>query len=337
MTVNAIQAPSILMVSDLQVRLPAADRMVHAVRGVSFSINGGETMALVGESGCGKSLTALAVMSLLPPRAQVDVGNLSFEGEPIERTRKPTRGGVLGSRMAMIFQDPMTSLNPTMTVGRQMTEGLMYHAGVSREAARAKAIRLLDRVGISDPESRLPQFPYQLSGGQRQRVMIATALMTDPSLLIADEPTTALDVTVQLQILNLLAELRDEFRIALLLISHDLGLVARVADRISIMYAGRLVESGSTRSVFAKPMHPYTRGLLQAVPVPGRVAPGTELTTIPGTVPDLALLQPGCAFADRCSLVQPRCKEGIPPQHHLGAAQYYECIHGPADMEAIAR
>jgi peptide/nickel transport system ATP-binding protein len=285
-----------------------------AVRGASLSVSKGETHCLVGESGCGKSVTALAVMNLLARGARRHAEVLSFAGQDLLRLSDGRMSRLRGDRMAMIFQEPMTSLNPAYTVGSQMTEVLRRHRGTPRTAAVDRAAELLGLVGITAPGMRLGQFPHQLSGGLRQRVMIAMALMCEPELLVADEPTTALDVTVQAQILRLLATLQARLGLGILLITHDLGIVARVADRVSVMYAGEVVESAPTAALFAAPRHPYTRGLLSCVPVPGKVRREDPLGSIPGVVPRLPPGFQGCAFRDRCTHAAPACQRDVPRQ-----------------------
>jgi peptide/nickel transport system ATP-binding protein len=293
-----------------------------AVRGASFTVARGETHCIVGESGCGKSVSALAVMGLLARGARRSADRLAFAGEDLLARNERRMSLLRGDRMAMIFQEPMTSLNPAYTVGSQMAEVFTRHRGGSRRAALDRAAALLGRVGITAPGMRLGQFPHQLSGGLRQRVMIAMALMCDPELLIADEPTTALDVTVQAQILRLLAELQRDLGLAILLITHDLGIVARIADRVSVMYAGEVVESAPTEALFADPSHPYTRGLLECVPVPGKVKPGDALGSIPGTVPRIQPGFAGCGFRDRCAHAAPVCAGTVPRQHGEGAHEF---------------
>jgi peptide/nickel transport system ATP-binding protein len=292
------------------------------VRGVSLQVARGETHCLVGESGCGKSMTALAIMGLLPRGARA-AGGLRFHGEALPQGRGLAR--LRGDKLAMIFQEPMTSLNPAYTIGSQLTEVWRRHRPGGRRAAVDRAAELLERVGIAAPGARMGQFPHQLSGGLRQRVMIAMALMCGPELLIADEPTTALDVTVQAQILRLLASLQREMGLAILLITHDLGVVARVADRVSVMYAGAVVESAPAAGLFAQPAHPYTRGLLASLPVPGRTRRGEPLGSIPGIVPRLPPGYAGCPFRDRCSLAMPACAEPV-PLRHAGADHDYACF-----------
>jgi len=299
-----------------------------AVRGISFTVDREETHCLVGESGCGKSASALAVMNLLAKSGRRTAGRLALGGEDLLGMGERAMARIRGNRMAMIFQEPMTSLNPAYTVGSQMIEVLRRHRGASRLEAIDRAIELMERVGITAPEMRLKQFPHQLSGGLRQRVMIAMALMCDPELLIADEPTTALDVTVQAQILRLLAELQKEFGLAVLLITHDLGVVARIADRVSVMYAGELVESAPTRALFASPQHPYTRGLLACVPVPGKLRRDQPLGSIRGTVPQIATGFAGCAFRSRCVYAEDAC-EGDIPRRNAAADHDYLCLRTP--------
>jgi peptide/nickel transport system ATP-binding protein len=296
-----------------------------AVRGISLTVEKGETHCLVGESGCGKSVTSLAVMGLLAKGGKRDAARLSFAGDDIRDYNEAQMSRLRGDRMAMIFQEPMTSLNPAYTVGSQMTEVLRRHRGTPRAQAVDRAVELLTRVGITAPGLRLGQFPHQLSGGLRQRVMIAMALMCDPELLIADEPTTALDVTVQAQILRLLAELQKDLGLGILLITHDLGIVARVADRVSVMYAGEVVESAPTAELFRAPRHPYTRGLLSCVPVPGKVKRDEPLGSIPGVVPRIPPGFTGCAFRDRCSFAEAACA-GPLPRRDVGPAHEMLCI-----------
>jgi peptide/nickel transport system ATP-binding protein len=304
-------AAPLLEVRDLSVRIPTASGTLHAVRGASLSIRRGETLCIVGESGCGKSLTSLAIMGLLPPGAVRVAQALSFDGEDLLRAPPARMRSLRGDRLAMIFQEPMTSLNPAWTIGEQLAEPFLYHRKGDRRQARERAIELLERVGISAAGSRLSQYPHELSGGLRQRVMIAMALMCGPQLLLADEPTTALDVTIQAEILRLLAGLRQDMGLSLLLVTHDLGVVAAVATRVIVMYAGEVVEEGSAEAVFAKPRHPYTRGLLGCIPIPGETRRGVPLGTIPGTVPSLVGGFAGCAFRDRCAHAMPACAEPV--------------------------
>jgi peptide/nickel transport system ATP-binding protein len=309
----------LLDVAGLRVRFGGA---VDAVRGVSFQVSRGETHCLVGESGCGKSVTALAVMNLLVRAASRSADRLTYAGTDLLGLNERGMAKLRGDRIAMIFQEPMTSLNPAYTIGSQMAEILTRHRRVTRATALDRAADLLSRVGITAPGMRLAQYPHHLSGGLRQRVMIAMALMCEPDLLIADEPTTALDVTVQAQILRLLRTLQTELGLAILLITHDLGVVAHVAHRVSVMYAGEIVESGPADQVFEAPTHPYTAGLLACVPVPGLVKRDAPLGSIPGTVPRLAPGFTGCAFRDRCSHAMPICAQAVPERVIVGDHRY---------------
>jgi peptide/nickel transport system ATP-binding protein len=324
----------LLEVDDLTVDIATRDGPLHAVAGVSFTLDRGETLAIVGESGSGKSLTSLALMNLLPRRAQRRATRLVFDGIDLMKAPEARVRSLRGNRMAMIFQEPMTSLNPSYSIGNQLVEAMRAHRPVTAAAARERAVHLLEKVGIPAAARRLNQYPHQLSGGLRQRVMIAMALMCAPDLIIADEPTTALDVTIQAQILHLLADLKTEFGMAMILISHDLGVVARVADKVAVMYAGHVVESGAARPVFRHARHPYTRGLLNCIPVPGRTAPGQPLGAIPGQLPNLIGPQQGCVFRARCAFAAPECAGAIPvvtpePEHRVA------CIRLDA-MEAAA-
>jgi peptide/nickel transport system ATP-binding protein len=311
----------VLSVADLRVSF---GERTEAVRGMSLSVARGETHCIVGESGCGKSVTSLAVMGLLPRGAARSAGHIRFHGRDLLGLSEREMARLRGDKIAMIFQEPMTSLNPAYTVGSQMAEVFERHRGAGRRAALDRAADLLARVGITAPGMRLGQYPHQLSGGLRQRVMIAMALMCDPELLIADEPTTALDVTVQAQILRLLQKLQQELGLALLLITHDLGVVARMAQRVSVMYAGQVVESGPASAVFAAPTHPYTRGLLACIPVPGTVRRGEPLGSIPGVVPRIAPGFAGCGFRDRCSFALPECA-GTVPLRDAGGGHTHLC------------
>ncbi len=301
---------------------------LHAVRDLSFSIAGGEVLGLVGESGSGKSLTSLAIMRLLPPQAVVS-GEILFAENDTTRNLSALDDDCMrqlrGSRMAMIFQEPMTALNPVMRVGDQIAEALLaHHHKLSKRDASERAVEAMNEVAIPDPARRARDYPHQLSGGMRQRIMIAMAIVNRPQLLIADEPTTALDVTIQAQILDLLAELRAKFKLAMLFISHDFAVVSQVADRVAVMYAGTLVELGTKRDVFSNPAHPYTRGLLHAVPdlTTDRNRP---LETIAGTVPALHALPPGCAFEPRCQFRLPECSQSLPPLVEVSTGHWARC------------
>ncbi|MFH1804212.1 MAG: ABC transporter ATP-binding protein [Pseudomonadota bacterium] len=323
---------NILSVRGLKVDIPLAAGTLHAVRGIDFDLARGETLCIVGESGSGKSLTSLALMDLLPKRAQRTADVIDFAGIDLQKADNRQMRKLRGDRMSMIFQEPMTSLNPSYTVGDQLTEALLLHRNVGKAKARERAIELLEKVGITAAASRLGQYPHQLSGGLRQRVMIAMALMGEPDLIIADEPTTALDVTIQAQILRLLVDLQREMNMAMILITHDLGIVARVADKVAIMYAGEVVESGLSRDVFINPQHPYTRGLLRCIPVPGRTKPGEHLGSIPGIVPSLIGKSVGCAFRGRCDVPNDACGGDI-PQRFDKTGHFYRCVHNNAQPE----
>lgn len=302
--------PTLLDVKDLRVGLPTARGWAQALRGVSFSMAKGQTLGLIGESGCGKSLTALALMGLLPERAQVS-GSMRLNGTELVGMTEPQLCQLRGARMAMIFQEPMTALNPLHPIWRQIAEPLRWHQNMGAAQAKARALELLERVQLPRARERLDAYPHQLSGGQRQRVMIAIALACSPDLLIADEPTTALDVTVQKEVLALIQQLVREDGMGLLLISHDLGLMHDQVERVMVMYGGAVVESATTPELFAHRAHPYTQGLFAARPRLG-LARGTRLTTIAGSVPDLVDLPVGCAFADRCPKAVVSCGEAPP-------------------------
>ncbi|HSV84261.1 MAG TPA: ABC transporter ATP-binding protein, partial [Ramlibacter sp.] len=321
---------SLLEVRDLSVQLQTHRGPAHAVRDVSFTLERGETLGLVGESGCGKSITALALLGLLPENARVS-GSILFDGQQLVGQPERSMCKLRGERIAMIFQEPMTALNPVHTVGRQVAEPLRLHRGLSAAEARKRAIALLDRVGIADAARRIDAYPHQFSGGQRQRITIAMALACGPDLLIADEPTTALDVTIQRQILELIRELVAERGMALMLISHDLGVIAHNVRRMLVMYGGSVVESGPTASVFAHRSHPYTLGLFSARPGL-HSARGRRLTTIPGTVPELVDLPQGCPFAGRCRWTIPDCHAVVPPPVMVEPGHAARCIR----LEAVA-
>jgi len=312
---------TLLEVSNLRVRLQTHRGAADAVRGVSFHLARGETLGLIGESGCGKSITAMSLMGLLPESAQVS-GSIRFDGEELVGRSDAQMCRLRGNRIGMVFQEPMTALNPLHTIGRQVAEPLRRHRGVDAATARKEAIALLDRVGIPNAAQRFDAYPHQFSGGQRQRITIAMALACGPDLLIADEPTTALDVTIQQQILDLISDLVAERGMAMILISHDLGVISQNVDRMMVMYGGTVVESGSTAAVFSAMAHPYTRGLFAARPHLGAVhAPGQRprLSTIAGTVPELVDLPPGCPFAGRCGYTAEACHREPPPTVQVGA------------------
>ena len=317
--------PKLLDVRDLRVTLPTAGGPVEALRGVDLALDRGQTLGLIGESGCGKSLTALALMGLLPEGARV-AGSIRLDGRELVGLPEARWRELRGDRVAMVFQEPMTALNPLHRVGRQIAEPLRLHRGLDAAAARAEALRLLERVRLPQAAARLDAYPHQLSGGQRQRVMIAIALACGPDLLIADEPTTALDVTIQAQILALIDELVAETGMALLLISHDLAVIGRHVRRMLVMYGGSVVESGPTEAVFARLAHPYTRGLFAARPRLGAGTRGAKLATIPGRVPELADLPAGCPFSNRCAWVVDACRAALPPMVEVGAGHAARCI-----------
>jgi peptide/nickel transport system ATP-binding protein len=302
----------LLSVEELAVDIATPRGTLQAVRGISFEIAAGETLCLVGESGCGKSMTALALMGLLPDAATRTVRALTFESQDLAHAPPRQLGALRGNRLAMIFQEPMTALNPAYTIGDQLIEVHRRHKRSSYAEARERAVELLEKVGITAASERLSQYPHQLSGGLRQRVMIAMALMCGPALIIADEPTTALDVTIQAQILRLLVALQRDLAVAVLLITHDLGVVARVAHRVAVMYAGEIVETAPATDLFRDPRHPYTRGLMASIPIPGRTPPGGRLGAIPGVVPSLIGDIRGCVFRDRCAFALPACAEAVP-------------------------
>ncbi len=317
---------ALLEVSGLRISLPTRRGRALAVRGLDFSLARGDTLGLIGESGCGKSLTALALMGLLPEGAQAS-GSIRFDGQELLGLDDRALCRLRGNRMAMVFQEPMTALNPVHAIGRQVAEPLRLHQGLTARQARAEAVALLERVGIAQAAQRLDAYPHQFSGGQRQRITIAMALACGPDLLIADEPTTALDVTLQRQILELIRGLVAERGMALVLISHDLGVIAQTVRRTLVMYGGTVVESGPTRAVFGAQAHPYTQGLFAARPQFGAArVPGARLPTIAGTVPELADLPPGCPFAGRCPRTIAACHAALPPAVALGADHEARCI-----------
>jgi oligopeptide/dipeptide ABC transporter ATP-binding protein len=320
----------LLEVENLRITFPSSVGQSRPVDGVSFALAKGELLALVGESGCGKSLTSLALLRLVPPPGVIAPGSaIRFDGADLLALDAAALRSVRGRRIGMIFQDPMTSLNPVFTVADQIIESVRAHRRMSKADARARALALLQEVGIPDPDARLDQYPHQLSGGMRQRVMIAIALASEPELLIADEPTTALDVTVQAQILEVLDQLRTARGMAVLLITHDLGIVAGRADRVAVMYAGRLVEEARTAELFAHPSHPYTRGLLASVP--RLTGPVTRLTPIAGTVPPPTAWPSGCRFHPRCPAALPRCPTDDPPALRVRDGHQMRCWLAEAD------
>ncbi len=326
---SAPSSSSLLSVENLNVGFKTeSSGDVLVVEDVSFEVGAGEMVGLVGESGCGKTVTAMSILKLLPmPPAFIAGGRVLFEGDDLVGFEEEAMRRVRGDRIAMIFQEPMTSLNPTFTIGYQLDEVLTAHRPVTRRAARARAAELLRKVGVGAVETRCAQYPHQLSGGLRQRVMIAMALSCEPRLLIADEPTTALDVTIQAQILDLLKRLQEEFGMAVLLITHDLGVVAESCSRVMVMYSGRLVETGPAGRIFRTPRHPYTAGLLASMP---RLSKGKDrLATIPGMVPPPGLRGAGCPFADRCARVLPRCRDEMPPMTAMTSRDHHAACWNP--------
>ena len=328
---------ALLRTEGLNVKIPIASGLLHPVRNVSFSLDRGETFCIVGESGCGKSLTALAIMDLLPSRATRSVSRLSLAGEDLSRAPRARMADIRGNKIGMIFQEPMTSLNPCYTIGNQLEETFLRHRRAPRALARERAVFLLEKVGISGAGSRMRQFPHQLSGGLRQRVMIAMALMCGPDIIIADEPTTALDVTIQAQILRLLIDLQREFGMAVILITHDLGVVARVADRVCVMYAGEIVETGTIGEIFESPLHPYTQGLMKCMPIPGRTRRGERLGTIRGMVPNVMEDFHGCSFRNRCAYAFEACGQTDVALNETSPGRSYRCLLAPRECERNAR
>jgi peptide/nickel transport system ATP-binding protein len=321
---------TLLSVSDLHTQFRSGDEIARAVDGVSFTLCRGETLAIVGESGSGKSVTSLSIMRLVPvPPGEITAGTVLFQGRDLLRLSEHAMRKVRGNEIGMIFQEPMSSLNPLLKVGEQIAEVVRAHRGLGRAAARRHAIDMLAQVQIPDPALRADEYPHRLSGGMRQRVMIAMALACHPSLLIADEPTTALDVTIQAQILDLMRGLQAELAMSLLFITHNLGVVAEIADRVAVMYAGRIVEQGSVGAVFAQPLHPYTTALLSSIPrvEGGGRDPAHRLAAIPGQVPSAAALPPGCAYAPRCTRATELCRHTAPPVEQALPGHDVRCHH----------
>src|SRR6266478_4597110 len=327
----AAKVETILDIADLRTWFFTRDGVVRAVDGVSFHVFPGETLAIVGESGCGKSVTALSILRLVPsPPGRIVSGAIRFAGRDLGELSDAEMRDVRGNDISMIFQEPMTSLNPVLNIGRQIAETLTLHQGLDRKAALAKAVDMLRLVHIPEAERRIEQYPHQLSGGMRQRVMIAMALACTPKLLIADEPTTALDVTIQAQILDLMRELKQKIDAAIVLITHDLGVVAEMAQRVVVMYAGRKAEEAPVRELFQHPLHPYTKGLLNSVPHLGAslgIARPPRLAEIAGTVPSLKEEIPGCPFAARCSFATDLCRREMPPFEEKEIGHYAACFH----------
>jgi peptide/nickel transport system ATP-binding protein len=321
-----LSAGPLLEVSDLSVRFDTDAGTVHAVDRMSFTLAEREVLGIVGESGCGKSVTAMSLLRLLPPTASIS-GRARFDGNDLLGASSRRLRRIRGNEIGFVFQEPMTSLNPVFTVGSQVEETLRTHRGMSRSAARKRAVELLDLVHIPAPERRVREYPHQLSGGMRQRVMIAMAVACEPKILIADEPTTALDVTIQAGILDLMRELRDRLGTAIILITHNLGVVADIADRVVVMYAGRKAEEAPVHELFARPQHPYTIGLLGAIPLPGAASKQDRLREIPGRVPSLAELPDHCAFAPRCPRADDLTRSEVPPLREVGRGHLVACFH----------
>ena len=321
---------AVLSVENLKTWFHTRDGIVRAVDGVSFEVRSGETLCVVGESGCGKSVTAMSILRLLPmPPAEIVEGRIEFEGRNLLDLSMEEMQHIRGNVVSMIFQEPMTSLNPVLTVGRQIAESFVLHQGMNQKEALEQAVGMLDLVRIPDPRRRVNEYPFQMSGGMRQRVMIAMALSCRPRLLIADEPTTALDVTIQAQILELMDDLKRQIGSAIMLITHDLGVVAEMAERVIVMYAGRKVEEAPVETLFSHPLHPYTRGLMGAIPRLDRVdaeGPRPRLQEIPGTVPSLRDDIRGCSFAPRCDFATDRCRREVPPLERKAAAHFVACF-----------
>lgn len=326
-TLDNAHSDTLMSLTDLVLRFRGQTNDV--IDGVSLTINRGEVLCVVGESGCGKSVTAMALMGLLPADStRISSGNLNICGTQLDLSRTTLPAEMRGNRVAMIFQEPMTSLNPTFTIGNQIVEAVRRHAGGTKAQARDRALQMLQRVGLANPEQRLTEYPHQLSGGMRQRVMIAMALANDPQILIADEPTTALDVTIQAQILDLIRDLRDETGMGTIMITHDLGVVAEIADTVAVMYGGQVVEEGPVAQVFNNPQHPYTIGLMSAMPQLDK--PGTRLAIVPGTVPTIANMPAGCRFRTRCAFATQIC-EIRPPLSNIAQGHQVACHYAPLE------
>jgi len=332
--------PPLLEVEGLKIEFASPEGTVRAVEGISFHVEAGETLGLVGESGCGKSVTALSILRLISPPGRIAAGRIRYRGRDILSLSEPEIRKVRGKEIALIFQEPVAALNPVFTVGSQIAEAIRVHNRMTKKEAMAEAVRLLKLVQIPDAERRVREYPHQMSGGMCQRVMIAMALSCKPSLIIADEPTTALDVTIQAEILDLLRRLRSQFNLSVLLISHNLGVIAESAERVAVMYAGRIVEEAPVKAIFTSPKHPYTLGLLRSIPRLGERARSgrRRLQAIPGSVPDPARREPGCAFAPRCPDVMDVCRGVEPRLLPLDGGRKVSCFlhHAPAEGERKA-
>ncbi len=330
--------PPLIEVKDLKTNFYTEAGVVRAVNGVDFTIDREKTLGVVGESGCGKSVTALSIMGLIRAPGKIDSGEIRFHrnGEMIQLTRLDPKGpqmrAIRGNEIAMIFQEPMTSLNPVYTIGNQIMESIMLHQKLGKQDALNRAVEMLRAVGIPVPERRVREYPHQLSGGMRQRAMIAMALSCNPSLLIADEPTTALDVTIQAQVLNLMNDLRTEFKAAIMFITHDLGVIAHMADNVVVMYLGRIIEQASVKEIFKHPVHPYTRGLMHSIPSLVSTK-DKRLVPIKGVVPDLLDMDEGCGFGSRCPDMTDRCLEAIPPLSEVSPGHFAACWEQTAGAE----
>ncbi len=330
---------ALLEIKNLKTQFFTSAGVVQAVDDISYTVNEGETVAVVGESGCGKSVSALSILRLIPdPPGRVVGGQVEFMGKDLLQLRDEEVRAIRGRNIGMVFQEPMTSLNPVLSIGRQLTETLEHHMGMTTEQAEARAVELLGMVGIPEPARRLKQYPHHFSGGMRQRVMIALALSCEPNLIIADEPTTALDVTIQAQILELMKDLTKRLGVALIVITHNLGVVARYAERVIVMYAGKIVETGTATQIYHNPRHPYTIGLLASVPRMD-LHRGKRLVPIEGQPPDLTRLDAGCAYRPRCRFAVDKCKESVPPLEEFADGQFSACfrMHELTDeMEAAS-
>ena len=323
----------LLRVTDLHTEFPTDDGLVKAVDGVSFSIDEGETLGIVGESGCGKSVSAFSIMRLLQPPGRIASGSIMFRGKDLTKISDGEMRQLRGNEISMIFQEPMTSLNPVYTIGDQIAETLLIHQNISKKDAMDQTVDMLRRVGISLPERRVHEYPHQMSGGMRQRVMIAMALACKPKLLIADEPTTALDVTIQAQILELMKELKDQYGMSILFITHDLGVVAEMAQRVVVMYGGQVVEEADVKTLYRRPYHPYTEGLLSSIPRLDR--PPGRLHTIEGIVPNPLHMPSGCRFAPRCPYAEERCNAAPPALIDVGEGAEARCVIPPSERREV--
>ncbi|MGZ4112551.1 MAG: ABC transporter ATP-binding protein [Tumebacillaceae bacterium] len=317
-------AQTLLEVKNLKTYIQQKNAQIRAVDGIDFHVDKGETLCIVGESGCGKSMTSLSVMGLLPkPNGKIVEGEILLNGKDLVQLSERQKADVRGNLISMIFQEPMTSLNPVITIGNQMDEVLLRHKGITKNEARSRSIEMLRKVGFARPEQIVKEYPHRLSGGMRQRVMIAMAMACEPELLIADEPTTALDVTIQAQVLELMKEMKQEFGSSIILITHDLGVVAEMADRVVVMYAGQVVESASAHTLFTEPKHPYTKGLIESIP---RLSDNRErLNSIPGNVPSAANFPSGCRFAARCPIATDACRHEMPELREIIPGQHVRC------------